>query len=64
MKQQLTGWRCAVVKLALVPLFVMLGIMITLLVPLMFLAGLCALPFLPIYKTSGFGISLGEGEGE
>lgn len=50
MKHQLTGWRCAVVKLALVPL--------------MFLAGLCALPFLPIYKTSGFGISLGEGEGE
>lgn len=64
MKQQLVGWRCALVKLALVPLFAVMGVMITLMVPLLFLAGLCALPFLPIYRTTGFGISLGEGEGE
>lgn len=64
MKQQLVGWRCAAVKLALVPALVTIGVGITVLVPFVLLAGLFLLPFLPIYRTSGFGISLGEGEDE
>lgn len=64
MKQQLVGWRCAVVKLALIPPLLIFGIGLTVFMPFLLVAGICLLPFLPIYKTSGFGISLGEGEGE
>lgn len=63
-KVQITGWRCAAVKLALVPLFLSLGAMFVVLVPFIVIAGICTLPWLPVYRTTGFGISIGEGEGE
>lgn len=63
-KVQLVGWRCAAVKIAIIPPLFIFGVGLTIFIPFLLVAGICLLPFLPIYKTSGFGISLGEGEGE
>lgn len=63
-QHEFTGWRCFAIKLSMVPLLALCGLALMFVIPMLMLAAICMLPWLPVYRTHGFGISLGEGHGE
>lgn len=64
MKHKLNGWRAGAMRLSLVPVLLLCGLALMAVIPALALAGCFLLPWLPVYKSSGFGISLGEGDDE